>query len=536
MPDPALGARVRRCVGPRAPGWLVPAALLALFMLRGGRAEGAPTQRLTVGDPLEHELRVLDLFLDSATAGRVRLPHLFTRPLEFAELEGDAAPPAGVTPVAARSLARLERVLGLNARPGFTPDPAHPGTPRLHAGGAPEQRLEISAGIEGAAEADRDTSRVISASGLHVRAGVTVGGWLVFSHLVAGHFDEARSFSDPVIANTDVTTLTEESYIAYSGPRSVWSALYGRSRSHWGPGDEGSLVLSRTAAPVTNLTYRGRLESLALDGIVLNGTLDQAAGEQLAAHRLEWQPVPRLRVGVTEAARYKASSWSPLYVVGVIPYVLVQRLLVQDEPDSADALRNNVMVAADAAWRAADGTRFYGELLVDDLHSKTSQNPDKIAWQLGWDGAGMIGVQRLTWGGEFTRVWRYVYTSYFGRTYEAQGRPLGFPTGPDSRRVRVHVEWDPAIEWQFALRAANTDQGEGTLSDVFVPGSPGVDASQFLGVVQHTREVEGAARWWPASGVDVALTAGWRSVSNLGHASGAGKDTPYGRVEIALTR
>jgi len=43
MPDPALGARARRCVGPRAPGWLVPAALLALFMLRGGRAEGAPT-------------------------------------------------------------------------------------------------------------------------------------------------------------------------------------------------------------------------------------------------------------------------------------------------------------------------------------------------------------------------------------------------------------------------------------------------------------------------------------------------------------
>ena len=269
---------------------------------------------------------------------------------------------------------------------------------------------------------------------------------------------------------------------------------------------------------------------------MINATLDAAAGEQLAAHRLEWQARSDLRFGLTEAARYHASAWSPLYLVGVIPYTLVQRLQVQDEPDSTNALRNNVLFGIDAAWRVAPGTRVYGELAVDDLHAKTADNPDKIAWQFGWDGAGMIGPQRLTWGAEMTRVWRFVYTSYFGRTYEAQGMPIGFPTGPDSRRVRVHLDWDPNADWQLSARAASTDHGEGTLQDAYVPGTPSVSASQFLGIVEHTRESELGLRWWPAGGVDLAATVGYRWIENVAHVSVSDHDSAYGRVEFRLTR
>jgi hypothetical protein len=316
----------------------------------------------------------------------------------------------------------------------------------------------------------------------------------------------------------------------------AWGAQFGRDRWHWGPGDEGSLILSRSAAPLTALAFRGRLAGLRLDGIVLNATVDAAAGEQLAAHRLEWQPRGDLRLGLTEAARYHASGWSPLYLVGVIPYTLVQRLQVQDEPDSTGALRNNVLFGLDAAWRVAPGTRLYGELAIDDLHAKTSDNPDKIAWQIGWDGAGMIGPQRLTWGAELTRVWRYVYTSYYGRTYEAQGMPIGFPTGPDSRRVRAHLDWDSSPAWQWSARAAGTDQGEGTLADAYVPGSPRESGSHFLGVVQHTREGEIGARWWPAGGVDFAASIGYRWIDDFQNVAGASHDGAYGHVEFRFTR
>lgn len=502
----------------------------------------APSQFLSVGDPIERELRVLDLFPDSATAGRIRLPHLFTRPLELREIEGDAPPPGSPAPAIAISLARLERVLGRDARAGFTPDPAHAATPRLFTRGPADQRFEISAGIEGSGESDRDTSRFVSGSGLHVRGAFALDHWLLYSHVVVGQFDHARSFTDPVIANTDVTTLTEESYVQYSGAGAAWDAQIGRNRWHWGPGDEGSLILSRTSAPLTGAAFRARLAGLNLDAIALSATLDAAAGEQLAAHRLEWQPVERVRLGLTEAARYHASGWSPLYAAGIIPYVLVQRLEVQDEPDSANTLRNNVLFGCDAAWRFMDGQRVYGELAVDDLHSKTSQNPDKIAWQIGWEGARLVSGQRVTWGAELTRVWRFVYTSYFGRTYEAQGRPLGFPTGPDSRRLRAHVDWDPSVDWQVSARGALTDHGQGSLTDVFVPGSPGVSASEFFAPVAHAREAEVGARWWPAGGVDVAATAGyrWFRVDALEDASGSVPGTThnmaYGRLEVTLTR
>jgi Capsule assembly protein Wzi len=497
-------------------------------------AAASPRQFLSVGDPIYEELRTLDLFADSSIAGRIRLPHLNTLPLVLSEIQGGA--PAKATGAAAISLARIERVLGRDARAGFEPDARWPSTPRLFARGPEEQRLEFSAGLEGRGDSDTDTSTVTSGSGLHLRAGLAVDRWFVYSHLVVGHFDQARSFADPVVANTDLTTLTEESYISYAGRDDAWGVQFGRDRWQWGPGEEGSLILSKTSAPLTGLAFRGRLAALRLDGIALNVTLDPATGEQLAAHRLEWQPQDRLRLGVTEAARYHATSWTPLYAVGVIPYVIVQRLLVQDSPDSADALRNNILFGGDFSWRVSDGTRLYGELAIDDLHAKTSANPDKLAWQLGWSGAGMIGAQRFTWNGEITRVWRYVYTSYFGRTYEAQGQPIGYPTGPDSRRLLLRVSWDPSVAWQLTARAAATDRGEGTLTDTFVPGSPHVDASQFLGVVEHTRQAEAGARWWPAGGVDISASAGYRRIDNAAHVTGAKKDGAYAHVELTLTR
>ncbi|MGH7740999.1 MAG: capsule assembly Wzi family protein [Candidatus Eiseniibacteriota bacterium] len=525
--------------GPRSASARGPIGLLAALTslaLAVSTAHAAPGQFLEVRDPLWREIRTLELFPGADFGDRIALAHTSSLPLTLGELEGAANPPSNPSPAAAISLIRLERALGRDARVGWSPDPAHPSTPRLFATGAPDQRLEFSAGLEGAAEADRDTAIASSGTGVHLRAAVALDRWLLYSHLVVGHFDQARSFADPVVANTDVTTLSEESYIAYGSEDGAWGAQFGRDRWHWGPGDEGSLILSRSSAPITALAYRGRLAGIRLDGVVINATLDAAAGEQLAAHRLEWQPRSDLRLGLSEAARYHASGWSPLYLAGVIPYTLVQRLQVQDEPDSTNALRNNVLFGLDAAWRVAPGTRLYGEIAIDDLHAKTSDNPDKIAWQLGWDGAGMIGRQRLGWGAELTRIWRFVYTSSYGRTYEAQGMPLGFPTGPDSRRVRVHLDWDPNADWQWSVRAASTDHGEGTLEDAFVPGSPHVDAAKFLGVVEHTREGEIGARWWPASGVDLSATLGCRWTENLAHVAGSDRSSAYGHVEFRLTR
>lgn len=501
-----------------------------------GTAAASPLEYLPVGDPLVRELRLLELSGPLDPGARFALPHLGTQPLQRFELQGPGPAAAEVPAMAAISYARLERALGRDAAAWFAPDPARASTPRLFERVTPTgERLELSAGLEGAFRADSGETEFLTGSGLHARIGAQFDRWLVFAHVLAGRVDRARAFADPIVANTDLIVYTDETYVGYTGAEGRWAAQFGRSRWHWGPGAEGSLILSGTSAPLTGLATRAHLPAWRLDAIALSATLQATAGEQLAAHRLEWQPLGALRLGVTETARYHASSWQPLYAVGAIPYVLVQRLLVQDEP-AGDDLRNNILFGLDAAWRLAPGTRVYGEVVLDDLHARTSSNPDKYGWQLGWEGAGMIGPRRLSWGGEWTRLSRYVYTSFFGRAYAAQGVPLGFPDGPDSRRVALRGAVDFGPDWQLLARVSRLDKGENDLDEPFVPGSPAVSTGAFEGVVEKTRDVQAGLRWWPASGVDLRALAGYRWVDDLDHVRGATGRHAHVTLEARLAR
>ncbi len=295
-------------------------------------------------------------------------------------------------------------------------------------------------------------------------------------------------------------------------------------------------MLSKTSAPLTALEFHASLGHARLTLTALSATLEGVSGRQLAAHRIEWQPLDALRLGVTDAAIYHASGWSPLYLSGLLPSTSVQRLETQDEPGAADTLRNNVMVSADAAWRVAPGTRLYGELLVDDLHSRTSANPDKIAFQIGWDGMGGALGTRLRWNGEYTRLTRYVYTSYFGSEASAQGRPLGFPTGPDAGRLRLSLACDPNADWELSATATRTEKGENDLGEPYVPGTPRPDVWSLSGVVERTRDIEAAVRWWPSGALDVALHLGYEWRENAGHVAGLERDGARGALEVRVGR
>jgi hypothetical protein len=521
-----------------------PAVLAAALVLLLGAtpALALHNQYLPVEDPLNAELRVLATQTSDPRTGlwtfedQHPLP-LGTRPLSLVHLFKTGWALDSIGPVRRIAMRRLLRELGRDHYASMDRDLR--ATPRLfeHMSENEVGTFQISTALEGGGEVARHADpRLLSGSGLHVRATAGIDGWLIHTHTVIGQLDGARAFADPIVPNSDFVAHTEDTYLAYVG--NAWDARFGRSRWAWGPGEEGSLALSASGPAITGLSASFDLEGLHLRATALNATLGASAGEQLAAHRIEWQPFEALRLGATETARYRASGWQPLYAVGVIPYVFAQRLQVQDEPDSTVALRNNIQAVVDVAWRVADGTRVYGELLIDDLHAKSGAYPNKLGFQLGWDGAGAIGDSRVTWNGEYTRLTRYVYTSFFGRTYAAHGEPLGYFTGPDARRVRVRVSWDPGVDWQFTVRAARTDHGEGALDAPFVPGMDVNDGGtfDFAGLAERTRELEGSVRWWPASGVDVTLAGGWSWVDDAGHVRGASYDTPHATLTMRLTR
>ena len=498
--------------------------LAACFVSWAGAAHATPLDFIPVGDPLEDELRVLEV-----AGAPLRIPRLESRPLQVAEL-----PPLQDSLSAPAEIAR-QRLLRSLVRDRGGAVGVSGVTPRLVQLEYPQEddRLELSAAVEGGGAFARGRDpQLDSGSGLHVRLGAQLGRWLVHVHAILGNVEGSDQFAKPAIQGTRAILYTDDSYLAYTAASERWGAWLGRGRVHWGPGDEGSLLLSKTSPPLTALVFHARVEPLRADATILNATLGATAGDQLAAHRLEWQPAASLRVGIAEAARYHGNGWAPLYLIGVIPYSLVQNLMLQDEPDSSRTLRNNLMLSLDAAWRFLPGSRAYVELLIDDLKTDTSAVVNKYGYQLGWEGVGTVRGSRVTWGVEFTRLTRFVYTSFFGQSFEVNGTPLGFPTGPDSRRVHVRGTWDPSAAWQMFGSASRTDQGESGIDVPFVPGSPPVDVSEFAGVVESTRDFEVGARYWPSSGLDLVAAIGYRWIENLDHETGEKTADPTARVAV----
>lgn len=510
-----------------------------LMVLLAAPAAAGPLEFVSPREAIMGELRVLELYDLPADSGRFRLPHFGTLPLQRLELMGDGAPIGRGNRVRTLVAERLERELQHDAVRAFTDARVRRSTPRTWQREWPgDERAELSLALEGgwdgSDEAGVRRSRWRDGTGVHARAGVQVDRWLAFAHLTAGQLRDAGRYTDVLVANTELAAQTDEAYLAYSAG-TKWSVAMGRQRFAWGPGEEGSLLLSRGAAPLTALALHVRLAMLRADGFAVHATTDPGRGEQLAAHRLEWQPTDGVRLGLAEAARYRSAGWQGVYLASVIPFSLAQRLLQQDG-DTAGVNRNNVELAFDAAWRPADGTRVYGEVLLDDLHAKSAAFPNKYGWQLGMDGAWTHGFTRLTWNTEYTWISRYVYTSFFGRAFTAQAMPLGFSTGPDARRLRARVSWDPRVDWQLTGLATRTWKGENGLDEPYVPGTALPDVTQLEGVPERTDDVTGSLRWWPASGVDLSLALGWQRSDDAAHRVGARRRGTHAAIAFRLVR
>jgi hypothetical protein len=337
---------------------------LCLLLPAQESATAAPFQFLPVGDPLEAELRVLELYEPGAPG--VRLPHLNARPLQWSELRGDgAAPPL---PAGARTLAlrRIERARHWNEP---APGDAAPGaTPRLFQREWPgATRLELSTGLEGRRDWTRSddvrAERWEDGSGVHLRGGAQLDRWFAYAHVYMGQLAGVREYSDALVNGTDFAVGTEESYLAYTVENS-WSVQFGRSRWHWGPGEEASLLLSKTSAPLSGLMMHARIEPLRADLFLFNATVQPGRGEQLAAHRLEWQVRDWARVAVSEAARYRSAAGRGCTWRASFPIRSCSDCSTGTRDAGRDAQR--AALARRASVRIADGSRVLRRAAADD--------------------------------------------------------------------------------------------------------------------------------------------------------------------------
>jgi len=185
---------------------------------------------------------------------------------------------------------------------------------------------------------------------------------------------------------------------------------------------------------------------------------------------------PRLTIAVAEAARYQGGAHA-LYLLGIVPYTLVERLDLQAAPSDSTRhfARNNVLWSADVAWRAAPATLLYAEVLADDIAMESSDMPTRGGFQLGarvcpaWRGWGW------TLGAEYTRISNYTYSVYYQDVcqcdWEHLGEPLGYGLGPDVENLLLHAWTAPALSWSASAWLDVTRKGEGAIGKPWQPAS-----------------------------------------------------------------
>ncbi len=486
-----------------------------------------PPRFLNAEDPLYQDL------LRLGAEGALELSGLHVWPLEHHRLAQALQKAAPASPAAWRARQEVSGALADLDRPGaLAPQP-------LIQAVSTDARLEVESFVRLQSEASPGRGFVYTDS---TRFGLRFGvdlfpGLRFFQELYVADIDGARRYADPIINDTNIVIFEDRTYAALATRYATF--VFGRDRLGLGPGQTGKLLLSPDAEPFTHLRYAGSFLNGRFHAVVINGVLSLPEERYVAYHRADWQVTRGLRVGAAEAARYDSRGFEPLYLLGIIPYPFVQRLEEHDATTRATegAVRNNIMWSFDASFRPRPGLEGYAEVLIDDLGTSASQIPTRIGYQFGgrWltDWAG----RRLWLSGEWTRIWRFVYSVFYGRDFVHDSAPLGYPLGPDSRHLMGAAELELSRQWALGGRVELQHRGEGRIGDFWDPADPamqGASPSRFAGVVERQWKALATARLYDSYPLQGILELGVARVQNAGHVRGKTETGILGRVSIAL--
>jgi hypothetical protein len=495
---------------------LLAAALLSVLVPRAGLA--IPVEYLPVESPLYDEIEAL------AARGLLDSLAIYTRPLARTDVARALTRARALHPGIAGDpqYQRLERELVRELQDLGAPCDARETGPLVDTGPR-DRRLRIQAIAHG--RGDYDEKRTVAhfqardESYVGARGGLELGdAFGATEELGLTRIRSARAYIDPLVQHTDLEIAVLRSDVtARAGPL---TAAVGYDDFRWGPGRRGTLLLSDAAGPMTYLTLQGALGRVT--ATALTGVLSSGEGQYLAAHRLEFEPSPRVSLAVAEAVRYHAQGIEPLYAAGILPYALVRRVLIRDA--SSDSVRvaerANVMASADAVYRPWPSLSVYGELLVDDFSTKSSGVPDRFGFQLGLRTDRPYGGRRGRFIAEYTRVRNFTYSVDYGQDFIYRSRPLGYVLGPDVENVWLESALDLSRDWQVRWTGDFINHGEGRLGVPWVASGGPAPGAGLSGVVERTREVWGDARWMPRDDVDLSAGLGYRRVSNRDHVAG----------------
>lgn len=237
-----------------------------------------------------------------------------------------------------------------------------------------------------------------------------------------------------------------------------WLAVtIGREQILWGAGFGDRLMFSDNTAPFDYI--RLDIRSGSLHYAFLHGSLvcadtngENLSSKYIASHRLEFNIVSRVRVGLGEAILY--SGQPPQFaLMNPMVFLTSADLSTQLPGDNS----HNAIMWLDAEVVPFRDVRLIGSLLIDDINFKTlgdsgvSGNDNKFGWQAGilWNDA--VTVKNLLLSVEYTRTGPFVGSHRtIVNSYTHWNLPLGQALQPNSDEWMVGADYDASARLSIA--------------------------------------------------------------------------------------
>ncbi|MDE2997553.1 MAG: hypothetical protein OXU79_00570 [Gemmatimonadota bacterium] len=348
------------------------------------------------------------------------------------------------------------------------------------------QRLILLRGEVGARETVSQT---------HVGAIVrgTVGDRIGFR---ARHY-EAREWSTrPRLTRADVLARPIER-VQFKGKaadfrEATWQLVWAARRFavdaakgslDWGPGRSGNLFMAPFAPTFGMARFRTAYRRVRFIHVL--GFLEADAGlvdrsrtrfdnghrrtflrsKAIAAHRVEVDVSPRVRLGFQEAVIFGDRDFEFLYASPVSVLTAAQ-MAVGD--------RDNLAVGLDISLRPVNGIQTYLAFFMDDMRKFSPGDfSNKFAAQAGVFWVDAFGLPDTDLRAEFVHIEPFVYSHRFNiNAYTHFDALLGYPTGPNSDRywARLTHRFSPSVSAALSLEGTrfgrNVEHADGTLTNV----------------------------------------------------------------------
>ena len=279
--------------------------------------------------------------------------------------------------------------------------------------------------------------------------------------LVKGENIERENFNPdqglPVVISGE--NAFKDDAFAYFIWKLPWFKLeLGRDQAQWGPGYQGSLMLSRFNPLFDMLKIRAEFKRFYFTSI--HGKLNSSHGTKyLAAHRLEFQAFPWLYLAGSESVIYGNRDVELQYLNPIMPYHVAEHHLGD---------RDNNTMAFELTMFPYSGHKLFCELFLDDFTS--SENPftyfgNKFAFLAGHFWANPLGISNTGFRTEYTRIEPFVYTHHVPiNVYQNYNQNIGHWLKPNSDQLYFELSSLINRDLNIKFLAERIRHGEGDVN------------------------------------------------------------------------